>query len=272
VSVHFLCLRQFFQIITSSNKQGSSLSSHGLEYVIRISSLSRKGSLPGISETIVCPSRLLFYPFAHLFEALVVVYSYHPNSQTLAEVYLKGTNSSASTPTSSTPPPVPGGRQPHFKPKPGQIGAFAQPRYTNRIPERTLWSFIVQIANATKAVHDAGMAVRVLDSTKILVTGKNRCGDLMFLLAFISSFASFKRPDLVVRHCRRAYARCTPGARRPHAPARRSRRVRSPHNHALLCQSAFGQQPTEGNGNHRAALFIRCQERRIVPHHQAHSA
>jgi len=32
----------------------------------------------------------------------------------------------------------------------------------------------VQIANAIKVVHDAGLAVRMIDTTKVLLTGKNR--------------------------------------------------------------------------------------------------
>lgn len=42
------------------------------------------------------------------------------------------------------------------------------------MPERTLWSYIIQLASAIQEVHDAGLAVRVMDPTKILVTGKNR--------------------------------------------------------------------------------------------------
>jgi len=42
------------------------------------------------------------------------------------------------------------------------------------LPERTLWSYIVQLASAIKRVHERGQAVRMLDVTKILVTGQNR--------------------------------------------------------------------------------------------------
>jgi PAB-dependent poly(A)-specific ribonuclease subunit 3 len=44
------------------------------------------------------------------------------------------------------------------------------------IPERTMWSYITQIAIAIKTVHEAGQAVRMIDATKMLVTGKNRFG------------------------------------------------------------------------------------------------
>lgn len=80
--------------------------------------------------------------------ALVVVYDYHPNSETLFEAYIK--------------------------PKAPQFQNGRLQAQHNRISERTLWTFIIQIASAIKAVHEAGLAVRVIDVTKVLVTGKNR--------------------------------------------------------------------------------------------------
>lgn len=78
-----------------------------------------------------------------------MVYEYHPNSVTLFEA--------------------------HIKPKAPQFQHGRLQAQNSRIPERTLWSYIIQIASAMKAVHDAGLAMRVIDPTKILVTGKNRC-------------------------------------------------------------------------------------------------
>jgi PAB-dependent poly(A)-specific ribonuclease subunit 3 len=42
------------------------------------------------------------------------------------------------------------------------------------IPERTLWSYIIQIASAIKKVHERDLAVQMVDVTKILVVGQNR--------------------------------------------------------------------------------------------------
>lgn len=42
------------------------------------------------------------------------------------------------------------------------------------IAERVIWSYVIQLANALKAIHSAGLAARNLDATKILITGKNR--------------------------------------------------------------------------------------------------
>lgn len=81
--------------------------------------------------------------------ALVVVYEDHPDAQTIHEAHIK------------------------VKPPQFQHGRL-QAQSNNRVPERTIWSYIIQIANALRATHDAGLAVRLIDATKILVTGKNR--------------------------------------------------------------------------------------------------
>ncbi|KAG6335052.1 hypothetical protein ID866_4030 [Astraeus odoratus] len=80
--------------------------------------------------------------------SLIVCYDYHPNSQSLFELYFR--------------PRSPGLLQGQLS---GPIG---------RIPETTLWSYIVQIANAIRIAHDVGLAVRMIDPAKILLTGKNR--------------------------------------------------------------------------------------------------
>lgn len=110
--------------------------------------------------------------------SLVVVYDYHPNSQTLFEAHIKS-------------------KAPQFQN--GRLQA-----QHSRIGERTLWSYIVQIANAIKAVHDAGMAVRIIDATKILVTSENRvrissCG-VIDVLTYESraDIAMLQQEDLVM--------------------------------------------------------------------------
>ncbi|KAJ4464815.1 hypothetical protein C8R41DRAFT_859292 [Lentinula lateritia] len=115
--------------------------------------------------------------------SLVVVYSYYPNAQTLFEAHMK-----------STPSALPqhilngGGRvllgQSHSLPQLSQYGPMLPSHFASSIslhqlqasgiPERVLWSYIVQIASAIKRVHEAGLAVRTIDATKILLTGKNR--------------------------------------------------------------------------------------------------
>ena len=83
--------------------------------------------------------------------ALVLVYDFHPNSVTLEEEHLNPEMMAMNPRRKSSPP----------------------------IPERLLWSYFTQIANAIKAVHSSGMALRGLDPSRIILTGKNRyvpCG------------------------------------------------------------------------------------------------
>ncbi|WVO14807.1 deoxyhypusine synthase [Cryptococcus depauperatus] len=79
--------------------------------------------------------------------SLVLVYDYHPLATSIAEEHL-----APAPPSSSTTP---------------------QKKRTI-ISERTLWSYLVQICNALKAIHSSGLAVRNLDASKILLTGRNR--------------------------------------------------------------------------------------------------
>lgn len=84
--------------------------------------------------------------------SLVVTYSYHAHAQTLYDEHLK----------------------PKISYQGNYQGHTQQPPLLVAIPERVLWSYIIQIASAIKKVHEAGMAVRIIDATKILLTGKNR--------------------------------------------------------------------------------------------------
>lgn len=42
------------------------------------------------------------------------------------------------------------------------------------VSEQTLWSYLVQLASALKSIHSSGLAARVLDPKKIILTAKNR--------------------------------------------------------------------------------------------------
>ncbi|KAK2792891.1 PAB-dependent poly(A)-specific ribonuclease subunit 3 [Onygenales sp. PD_12] len=76
--------------------------------------------------------------------SLIFVTDYHPLSKTLAEQHLGGPNRYQSR----------------------QAGTH--------IPEQILWSYVTQIASALKAIHSVGLAARVIDPSKVLLTGKNR--------------------------------------------------------------------------------------------------
>ncbi|KAL8645052.1 MAG: hypothetical protein Q9226_007473 [Calogaya cf. arnoldii] len=82
-------------------------------------------------------------------------------------------------------------------------------RYTNRystshVPEEAMWNYIVQIASALKTIHSNGLAARVLDPTKILLTDEGRirlnaCGILDVIQADAHQpLADLQRLDLLL--------------------------------------------------------------------------
>ncbi|KAL4987343.1 PAB-dependent poly(A)-specific ribonuclease subunit pan3 [Aspergillus falconensis] len=105
--------------------------------------------------------------------SLIFVTDYHPLSKTLAEQHLTA-----------------GG--PRF-----------QARHNAHVPEQILWGYITQIANALKCIHSAGLAARIIDPSKILLTGRNRirlnaCA-IMDVVQYDAqrSVAELQRQDLV---------------------------------------------------------------------------
>ncbi|CAG8954277.1 hypothetical protein HYFRA_00005898 [Hymenoscyphus fraxineus] len=75
--------------------------------------------------------------------SLIFVTNYHPLSKTLVEHHFANTN------------------------------RFGN-RVTQTVPEQVLWSYIVQLASAVKAVHAASLAVRCMDPSKVILTDKGR--------------------------------------------------------------------------------------------------
>lgn len=75
--------------------------------------------------------------------SLIFVTDYHPCSETLA--------------------------QKHFT-----TARFSSRNANTHVSEQVLWGYIVQIASALKAIHSAGLAARVIDPSKVLLTSENR--------------------------------------------------------------------------------------------------
>jgi PAB-dependent poly(A)-specific ribonuclease subunit 3 len=49
-----------------------------------------------------------------------------------------------------------------------------QRQHLQPVPERVLWSYMVQLGSALKTIHENGLAAGLIDASKILLTGKNR--------------------------------------------------------------------------------------------------
>jgi PAB-dependent poly(A)-specific ribonuclease subunit 3 len=82
--------------------------------------------------------------------SIVFVYDYHPLSTTLYAEHM------------IPRPPQPDRRTGRLQTKPMQI------------PERTLWSYLCQLANVIRCIHHHGMAARCIEPSKVLRTSKNR--------------------------------------------------------------------------------------------------
>lgn len=112
--------------------------------------------------------------------SIIFVYDYHPLSSTLFAEHL-------------LPKP------PRVDPRTGRME-----RVDDRVPERVLWSYVVQLASALRAIHKQGLAARCIDASKILKTGKNRvrinCCSVLDVLAYdpaqATDVASLQRQDL----------------------------------------------------------------------------
>ena len=75
--------------------------------------------------------------------SLIFVYDYFPLSKTLVEEH---------------------------SPTPNRYGRTV----TTMVPDTILWSYIVQLSSAMSRIHAAGLAVRCMDPSKIILTDKNR--------------------------------------------------------------------------------------------------
>ncbi|CAL8294412.1 unnamed protein product [Lota lota] len=64
-------------------------------------------------------------------------------------------------------------------------------QHAGLLPESLIWAYIVQLSSALRTVHTAGLACRVMDPSKILITGKTRlrvnCVGVFDVLTFDNS-------------------------------------------------------------------------------------
>ncbi|XP_018590342.2 PAN2-PAN3 deadenylation complex subunit pan3-like isoform X2 [Scleropages formosus] len=82
-------------------------------------------------------------------------------------------------------------------------------QHAGLLPESLIWAYIVQLSSALRTIHTAGLACRVMDPTKILITGKTRlrvnCVGIFDVLTFDSNQANplalmpqYQQADLIL--------------------------------------------------------------------------
>ncbi|KAM3968803.1 poly(A) specific ribonuclease subunit PAN3 [Aphomia sociella] len=104
--------------------------------------------------------------------SMVLVYDYHPACVTLMNKYLAGggantvadANGAFHDPFSSDPDAP----RPYTHQKNAMLRAVACGAL---LPEAVLWSLLVQLTAALRAIHTAGLACRALDPTKVVMNG-----------------------------------------------------------------------------------------------------
>ncbi|KAK5726803.1 PAB-dependent poly(A)-specific ribonuclease subunit 3 [Elasticomyces elasticus] len=84
--------------------------------------------------------------------SLIVVTDYHPLSRTLGEKYFSTINNT----------------------RVGKGAAGGTAGNGPFVQEQDLWNYIVQLAGALKAIHEAGFAAQTVSASKVLLTAKNR--------------------------------------------------------------------------------------------------
>ncbi|KPJ09200.1 PAB-dependent poly(A)-specific ribonuclease subunit 3 [Papilio machaon] len=104
--------------------------------------------------------------------SLVMVYDYHPGCETLMSKYIRNNgagNSSDSNGTLHDPfSSDPDAPRPYTHQKNAMLRALACGAL---LPEAVLWSFLVQLTAALRAIHTAGLACRTLDPSKVVMNG-----------------------------------------------------------------------------------------------------
>ncbi len=130
------------------------------------------------SHTNIVNLREAFTTKAFNDDSLIFVYDFHPNSETLFQRHFVCSSRTQEPQSAST----------LGSPTTALLGSSASASFSTPLPyqdkpvstqptpvtEPILWSYVVQLVSAIKIIHAAGLSCRVLDPTKILVSGQKR--------------------------------------------------------------------------------------------------
>ncbi|XP_051018820.1 PAN2-PAN3 deadenylation complex subunit PAN3 isoform X2 [Acomys russatus] len=137
--------------------------------------------------------REVFTTKAFAEPSLVFAYDFHAGGETVMSRHFNDPNADA-----------------YFtKRKWGQHDGPLPRQHAGLLPESLIWAYIVQLSSALRTIHTAGLACRVMDPTKILITGKTRlrvnCVGVFDVLTFDNSqnnnplalMAQYQQADLM---------------------------------------------------------------------------
>ncbi|KAK3752608.1 hypothetical protein QZH41_018813, partial [Actinostola sp. cb2023] len=143
-----------------------------------------------ITHSNIVSLREVFTTKAFSDSSLVFVYDYHAGAETLLSRHFSGPD--------STLPLNPDGSLAF--PRAGMPGPSGRSRHGGLMPEKLIWSYIIQLSSALRVVHTAGLACRMIDPSKILLIGNSRlringCG-----IFDILSFDPSNSPNAMTPH------------------------------------------------------------------------
>ncbi|XP_041463610.1 PAN2-PAN3 deadenylation complex subunit Pan3-like isoform X4 [Lytechinus variegatus] len=140
--------------------------------------------------------------------SIVFVHDYHPGATTLMSRHF-GHSGGLSSFRKGHSSPFPGSRG-RGGGGGGSSGGLNGPRghSAGLLPEGLIWTYIVQLSSALRAIHTAGLACRVMDPTKILILSKSRlrvnCVGIFDVLTFdpsqsnpLAMISHYQQEDLI---------------------------------------------------------------------------
>lgn len=101
--------------------------------------------------------------------SIIFVYDYHPKATTLLHKHFNGDTSVSANGFSAPSMRSFGGGAALASQRPAAAAAGG-----NFLPENLIWSYVVQLSNALRTIHAAGLAYQLVDLSKILLTDKSR--------------------------------------------------------------------------------------------------
>lgn len=141
--------------------------------------------------------------------SIVFVHDYHPGATTLMSRHF-GHSGNLNSFRKGHNGPFPGSRGGGGGGGGGSSGGLNGPRghSAGLLPEGLIWTYIVQLSSALRAIHTAGLACRVMDPTKILILGKSRlrvnCVGIFDVLTFdpsqsnpLAMISHYQQEDLI---------------------------------------------------------------------------
>ena len=90
--------------------------------------------------------------------AVVFVHDYHAGAESLAVRYLQGRRKAGEVITHKS-----------------AMGHLLDALPAGCLPEDLVWDYVIQLVSALRLIHSSGLALRCIDATKVLLTGRHRC-------------------------------------------------------------------------------------------------